>query len=76
MSSVYRHFTDEQLTAARDRLSASLQDRLTAPTWARRDGQEVRYEQKVGEIKAELQAITSEIDRRAGVVTRRPIYLA
>lgn len=75
MSTVYRHFTDEQLTASRDKLIASLQDRLTAPTWARKDGQEVRFEQQTAEIRTELQAVTAEIDRRAGTFARRPIYL-
>lgn len=76
MVSVYRHFTDEQLAAARDKLIASLHDRLTLPTQARsRDGSEARYEQEVAGIRAEAEAVTAEIDRRAGGITRRPIYL-
>ncbi|WP_295852019.1 hypothetical protein [uncultured Xylophilus sp.] len=75
--SIYSHFTDEQLVATRDQLSASLQARLTTPTSVGFNGRTASFQQQTSEIRKEIQAVTLEIDRRAGTsaTARAPIYL-
>lgn len=72
---IYRHYTDEQLTQMRDSLMTSLHQRLTGPTSASNGSRSVQYQQKTEEVRKELELITGEIDARAGVSCRRPIYM-
>ncbi len=73
---IYRHLTSAQLAEMRDGLLGSLHQRLTAPTSATSDtGRQVQYLQRTEEIRKELERITAEIDSRAGVSSRGPIYL-
>lgn len=72
---IYSHFTDLQLTELRDKLVASLTDRLTAPTSASTNGRSVAYQQRTDEIRREIEAVNSEIATRQGLSVRRPIYV-
>lgn len=72
---IYRHLSDAELAAMRDRLLASLQQRLTAPTSASNNGRNVQYQQSAKDIRKELEQVIEEIDSRAGHCARRPIYL-
>lgn len=72
---LYSHFTVTELTALRDRLMASLHDRLTAPTAAASNGRSIQYQQSVDQIRKELADINVEIARRNGQATRAPIYM-
>lgn len=74
-SSTYGHYTVSQLETLRDRLLASLHDRLTAPTSAAGTGRRVDYQQNPDQIRAELVAVNAELARRAGTVARGPIYI-
>ena len=72
---LYSHYTVNQLTALRDRLMASLHDRLTAPTAATSNGRSIQYQQNVEQIRKELADVNTEIARRNGQATRAPIYM-
>lgn len=72
---LYSHFTVTELTALRDRLMASLHDRLTAPTAAASNGRSIQYQQSVDQIRKELADVNVEIARRNGQATRSPIYM-
>lgn len=72
---LYSHYTANELTALRDRLMASLHDRLTAPTAAASNGRSIQYQQSVEQIRKELADVNVEIARRSGQATRSPIYM-
>lgn len=72
---IYRHLTVEQLEANRDKLLSSLTERLTKPTSVGFEGRNVQFNQRTDEIRRELEAINTELDRRNGVATRSPIYI-
>lgn len=73
---IYRHLSVVELEAMRSTLMASLQQRLTAPTSAGYAGRSVQFGQKVLEIRSEIEAIGDELNRRKGISTRGPFYLA
>lgn len=73
---MYGHMTVSELTALRTRLQTALHDRLTAPTSASSAGRQVQYQQRVQDIRRELEAVNAEIARREGDVMRGPIYMA
>lgn len=72
---IYSHNTTDQLTAIRDKLTNSLHDRLTAPTTSAWGDRRIQFDQQTAEIRKEIIAVTAELDSRAGIVNRRPIYL-
>lgn len=76
----YSRHTIEELQAIRARLSASLIDRLTAPTSASYNGgsasRSAQFAQVPEEIRKELRAVDAELDRRSGTAPRGPIYMA
>lgn len=72
---IYSHQSIEQLTVLRDKLQASLTDRLTKPTSAGSGDRNARFDQQVGEIRKELKAVCDEISLRSGTPAHRPIYL-
>jgi hypothetical protein len=75
-SSTYGHYTVAQLETLRDRLLASLHDRLTAPTSAAGAGRQVQYQQSPDAIRRELAEVNGELERRgSGGVARGPIYM-
>ena len=72
----YSHLTESQLVELRDKLTASLNDRLTQPAMQGWGDKRVQYDQAaVKELRASLHEVKAEIDNRAGVNIRRPIYL-
>lgn len=71
----YSHYTVDELAALRDRLMASLHDRLTGPTSAASNGRSVQYAAQTDGIRKELAAVNAELARRNGQATRRPIYM-
>ncbi|WP_295545392.1 hypothetical protein [uncultured Pseudacidovorax sp.] len=72
---LYRHSTDQELQQVRAKLFASLHDRLTGPTSATVNGRGVQYQQRTDELRRELADIDAELNRRAGVPPRGPIYI-
>ena len=72
---IYSHLTVTELEALRTKLSTSLTDRLTAPTRAGYNGRNVHFEQRVSDIRRELETVQAELARRQGGATRGPIYL-
>lgn len=72
---LYRHYTNEQLAALRDRLTTSLHDRLTKATSVGSGDRNARFDQQTAEIRKEAAAVIAEIDRRRGTNPRGPIYL-
>jgi hypothetical protein len=72
---MYSDLADSDLSALRDKLRASLTNRLTAPTVAAGSGRRVEYQQPIAEIRTELQNVLAEIARRGGTVARGPIYI-
>lgn len=73
---IYSDLTIEELQATRKRLRDSLHDRLTKATSASFEGRSAQYQQRTDDIRREIEAVGLELDRRAGRVTRGPIYLA
>jgi hypothetical protein len=71
---MYGHLSTDQLTALRDKLQASYNDRLMGPTVAMGAGRRVEYQGSTTDIKRELQAVIGEIERRAGRTYGGPIY--
>ena len=72
---IYSHLANEQLTALRDKLVASLTDRLTAPTSASTNGRAVAFQQRTDEIRREIEAVNAELAARQGNATRGPIHV-
>lgn len=76
---IYHHYTVDELTALRDRLMASLHDRLTGPSAATTSGsggqRSVQYNTELAQIRKELDAVNAELARRNGQSVRRPIYM-
>lgn len=72
---LYSHYSTDQLTALRDRLMASLHDRLTGPSAATSNGRSVQYQLQTDQIRKELADVNTEIARHSGQAVRRPIYL-
>ena len=72
----YSHMTEVQLAELRDKLTASLNDRLTQPAMQGWGDKRVQYDQAaVKELRSALNEVKAEIDNRAGINIRRPIYL-
>ncbi|ADV01269.1 hypothetical protein [Alicycliphilus denitrificans] len=72
---IYSHLTQSALEELRDKLVASLTQRLTAPTSASSNGRQVAYQQRTEEIRREIAAVNDELATRQGCATRRPIYV-
>jgi hypothetical protein len=72
---MYGHMTVAELEALRDKLQAALTAVLTGPTEAAGAARSVKYGQNPAAIRRELNAVISELGRRAGSTTRGPIYL-
>lgn len=72
---IYSHLTEQELTALRTKLVASLTDRLTAPTSASNNGRAVAFQQRTDEIRREIEAVNAELGARQGAPSRRPIYV-
>lgn len=72
---LYRHYSLPELTALRDRLTASLHDRLTKATSVGSGDRNARFDQQTAEIRKEAAAVIAEIDRRRGTNPCGPIYL-
>lgn len=72
---LYRHSTDQELQQLRAKLFASLHERLTGPTSATVNGRGVQYQQRTDELRRELADIDAELNRRAGMPLRGPIYI-
>jgi hypothetical protein len=72
---IYSHLTETALAELRDKLVASLTQRLTAPTSASTNGRMVAYQQRTEEIRREITAVNDELANRQGCATRRPIYV-
>ena len=71
----YSHLTETALAELRDKLVASLTDRLTAPTSASTNGRAVAYQQRTEDIRREIAAINDELATRQGRTTRGPIHI-
>ncbi len=71
---IYSHYSTEQLTALRDKLTNSLHDRLTTPTATAWGDRRIQYDQQTDAIRKEVAEVNAEFDRRAGT-GHRPIYL-
>lgn len=71
----YSHFTVEELTQQRDKLSAARLQRLTDPSSISHNGRAVAYAQNLADIRREIDAINAELARRNGSAARAPIYL-
>lgn len=72
---IYSHYTVEQLTALRDQLIATLHARLNGPSASSWGDRRVQYEQQSAEIRKEIGAVNTELNRRTGTPGHRPIYL-
>lgn len=72
---IYSHLTITELGSLRDRLIASLTDRLTAPTSAATGARNVAWQQRTTDIRREIEAINAELAVRDGQATRRPIHV-
>lgn len=72
---IYSHLTIPALEELRDKLVASLTQRLTAPTSASTNGRMVAFQQRTEEIRREIVAVNDELANRQGCATRRPIYV-
>ena len=72
---LYSHYSTPDLEALRQRLMASLHDRLTGPTSASSNGRSVQFQQQTDHIRKEAGEVATELARRSGQADRRPIYL-
>lgn len=77
---IHSHHSIEELQVMRQRLSASLIDRLTQPTTISHSGgatsRSIQFAQQTQEIRAELDKVVKEIDVRTGKApVGGPIYL-
>lgn len=73
---LYSRTTTDQLTTLRAELADSLHKRLTQPTAVDHQGSGAQYNQRTSDIKRELQAIDTELDRREGKPSQnRPFYV-
>lgn len=73
---LYSHYTDQQLTDLRDRLSVAYEQQLTSPGSVSGHGRSMQYRQDgVKDLQAQIRAINEELQRRTGIAARRPIYL-
>ena len=73
---LYSHYTADELTALRSRLMAALHDRLTGPSGATTaNGRSIQYQNVTADLRKELADVNTEIARRNGQATRRPIYM-
>lgn len=72
---LHSHLDDAQLAALRDKLHASLVDRLTSATSIGMQGRNVAYQQRTDDIRREISAIGDELALRQGRATRGPIHV-
>lgn len=72
---LYRTLSEQELNLLRRKLFVSLHERLTGPTSATVNGRGVQYQQRTDELRRELADIDAELNRRAGVPLRGPIYI-
>jgi hypothetical protein len=72
---IYSHYTADQLTALRDKLTAALHDRLINPSASSWGDRRIQFDQQTADIRKEVDAVNAEIATRSGTVTRGPIYL-
>ncbi len=71
---LYSHYSTEQLHQLRDTLTQSLHARLTQPTAVGSGDRNARYDQRISDIRKELDAVCAELDARSGRHAHRPIY--
>lgn len=72
----YSHYSTDQLTSLRSRLSATLESRLTGPASAASNGRSVQFHQNsTTDLERQIAAINAELDFRNGRFAHRPIYL-
>lgn len=72
---IYSHLTTQALEELRDKLVASLTQRLTAPTSASTNGRMVAFQQRTDDIRREIAAVGDELASRQGCSTRSPIHV-
>ncbi len=73
---LYSHYTDQQLTDLRDRLSVAFEQQLTGPSSASGHGRSVQFRDSgVKDLQKQISDINDELTRRSGRRARRPIYL-
>lgn len=72
---IYSHYSIDQLTGLRARLSATLEARLTGSTAASGNGRSVQFQQGTADLERQIGAINTELDRRNGRFAHGPIYL-
>lgn len=72
---IYSHYSTDQLTALRDKLTAALHDRLINPTALAWGDRRTQYDQKTDDIRKEIAEVNAELARRTGSPTAGPIYL-
>lgn len=73
---IYSHYSIDQLTGLRARLSAALEARLTGPASAASNGRSVQFHQNsTADLERQIAAINTELDRRNGRFAHGPIYL-
>lgn len=72
---IYSHLTDAALIAKRDSLLASVEAAASGAASVSHNGRSVAYQQSLAEARRLLDAVQTEIDRRAGIASRAPIYL-
>lgn len=73
---LYSHYTDQQLTDLRDRLSVAYEQQLIGPNAASGHGRSMQFRQDgVKDLQAQIKAINEELQGRSGTAPRRPIYL-
>ena len=73
---LYSHYTTQQLTDLRDRLSVAHEQQLTSPSSASGHGRSVQFrDTSVRDLQKQISDINDELTRRSGKRARRPIYL-
>lgn len=73
---LYSHYSTQQLTDLRDRLSVAHEQQLIGPSSASGHGRSVQFRDTgVRDLQKQISDINDELTRRGGRSARRPIYL-
>lgn len=72
---IYSHLTDAELSARRDSLLAGIEAAAGGVASVSNNGRSVSYQGNLSEARRLLDAVQAEINLRAGVRSRGPIYL-